>query len=384
MSSPLKNLFCSLKFSTREIRAVLLLLALLVFVVIIVVEAIKLDSSDVDLNDAEALDVEVRTDLPVPEHTLTEFDPNTVSYEELRALGLDPKVAVSLVKYRAAGKIFTIPEDVATCYGITDSIYAVLKPYIVIGNQYKLKHSVLDADPSMTHPEDSRHRDSRILKTPLTEFDPNKLDIAGFMSLGFSEAQSRSIINFRNALGKFHSPEEFSRAYAVSPQTFEQLRPFIVIDSVEESVDFGLQPEPVRSSTVELNTADSITLLSIRGIGPKTAAAIIAYRKRLGGYASADQILETGIVSEHNWDLIRKQIYVDSCIIHKIDINFAPPDSIAVHPYVSARLLRRILRNRQLKGGWNRIEDMIEDNTLTIEDARRLGAYLQFIIVSEN
>ena len=378
-----------MKFSTREIRAILVVLALLVFVVVIVAEAIRFDASPdrTDVLPTVNKECNVVADVgPV----LSEFDPNTVTYEELRLLGLEPKVAVSLVKYRAAGKVFSIPEDVATCYGITDSIYAVLKPHIVIGNQYKLKHSYGSQSAEYGNNGHSEHRHKTsdnagtIMKIPAGGFDPNELDTEGFVALGFSEAQSRSIINFRNALGRFRSPEEFARAYAVTPQIFEQLRPYIIIntDAADGPSDVSLPQR--HTSLVELNTADSATLVSVRGIGPKTAAAILSYRKHLGGFATADQILETGIVSEQNWSLIREQIYADSCKIYKIDINFAPPDAMAGHPYIVARLLRRILHNRQLKGGWNRIEDMIDDNTLTADDARRLGAYLQFNAISDN
>ena len=72
---------------------------------------------------------------------LFEFDPNTVEYADLRRLGLSSRMAVSLLKYRAAGKVFRIPEDVATCYGMTDSVYFILEPYIRIGREYALTPS---------------------------------------------------------------------------------------------------------------------------------------------------------------------------------------------------------------------------------------------------
>ena len=72
---------------------------------------------------------------------LFEFDPNTVEYADLRRLGLSSRMAVSLLKYRAAGKVFRIPEDVATCCGMTDSVYFILEPYIRIGREYALTPS---------------------------------------------------------------------------------------------------------------------------------------------------------------------------------------------------------------------------------------------------
>ena len=45
--------------------------------------------------------------------TLFIFDPNTVSYEELVMLGFDKRTAVGIVKYRTAGKVFGIAEELA-------------------------------------------------------------------------------------------------------------------------------------------------------------------------------------------------------------------------------------------------------------------------------
>ena len=88
--------------------------------------------------------------------------------------------------------------------------------------------------------------------------------------------------------------------------------------------------------------------------------------------------MESGVVTERNWERMKEQIWADSCAIRKIDINFAAPNAVARHPYITPRTLRKILRKRQLKGGWSTIEDTVEDNTLTNEEAGRLAPYLHF------
>ena len=42
--------------------------------------------------------------------SLFTFDPNTVTYQELLALGFEKHTAVSLLKYRARGKVFEIAD----------------------------------------------------------------------------------------------------------------------------------------------------------------------------------------------------------------------------------------------------------------------------------
>ena len=90
---------------------------------------------------ADRVEAEMEATVAADSVRLFEFDPNTVEYADLRRLGLTSRMAVSLLKYRAAGKVFRIPEDVAACYGMTDSVYFILEPYIRIGREYALTPS---------------------------------------------------------------------------------------------------------------------------------------------------------------------------------------------------------------------------------------------------
>ena len=73
-----------------------------------------------------------------------------------------------------------------------------------------------------------------------------------------------------------------------------------------------------------------------------------------------------------------KQISGDICKIRKIYINFADPKTLGRHPYIAPRTLRKLLKVRQLKGGWSTAEELIEDDILTREEAARLAPYLEF------
>ena len=63
------------------------------------------------------------------------FDPNTADYRTMLASGVPRTIAVNLLKWRESGKVFRIKEDVALCYGMTDSLYFMLEPYITIGEE---------------------------------------------------------------------------------------------------------------------------------------------------------------------------------------------------------------------------------------------------------
>ena len=129
---------------------------------------------------------------------------------------------------------------------------------------------------------------------------------------------------------------------------------------------------------VDINSADSSTLVALRGIGSKSAVAILRYRELLGGYYSTAQLLELSAVTEENFQTFSAHIYCDNAKIKKICINFASPKELETHPYLSSLMLRRIINNRELKGGWSTVEEMIEDNIFSEDEAARIAPYLDF------
>lgn len=302
--------------------------------------------------EAEAL-LEARADSV----HLAPFDPNTADFDELRRLGLSRYEAVSLLKYRAARKIFRIPEDLTLCYGISDSLYRVLAPYIRIGRKYAIAPR--------------EYRTGRIVADPIAP-EPFRIDTVSARYLqaigAMTRRQAKVFLDRRDLVG-YYDIEDVRDCYVVSDSLAAALEPYLIFPE--------RKPKPWEQP-VELNTADSATLRSIAGIGPKTVVTIMAYRERLGGFRNAEQLAEVPGVTESNYEKILKQIYCDSCEIRKIDVNFAPANVLGRHPYVAPRTLRKLLKARQLKGGWSTAEEMIEDKILTREEAARLSPYLDF------
>jgi DNA uptake protein ComE-like DNA-binding protein len=73
-----------------------------------------------------------------------------------------------------------------------------------------------------------------------------------------------------------------------------------------------------------------------------------------------------------------EQIFVDPAVIQKIDINFAPAKALASHPYIRAEALRKLLKERQLKGGWRTVGELEKDDIFTTEELAKLSPYLVF------
>ena len=298
---------------------------------------------------------------------LSQFDPNTVDYKQLRALGLTKAQSTSVIKYRKTGKVFRIKEDLATCYGLTDSIYFILEPYIKIGNKYKIQKYVNESyENKKTH--STPYSTTKIVekRDSLFIFDPNTVTKSEFMLLGFSARQTETFLKYREMVGHFDRVEKFLKCYSVADRA-EELKPYIAI-----------QPIP----KLELNGADSTELCRINGIGAISAKAIIDYRKKLGGFVKIEQLCEIKQITERNYEKIYEKIYVDSVVITKIDVNFAPAErltmSLLAHPYAGRLVVRRLIKNRQLKGGWRNIGELVEQDIVTSSQAEKLAPYLHF------
>ena len=338
-------------FSDREIRAIAVFLPLAGLLITALV-LVRPSANPEAARRAEAA-MEIRRDSTA----MRPFDPNTATLDDLLGLGLSKHEAVSLLKYRAAGKVFRIPEDLALCYGISDSLYRQLEPWVRIGRKYAIA------------PEE--YRTGRILPEPLPP-QPFRIDTVSVRYLraigALSKRQAEAFVRWRDLSG-IYDMEELRDCYVVSDSVAAALEPYVI---------FPERKARPTEEPIELNTADSAALRSVSGIGPKTVVSILNYRERLGGFLRAEQLAEVPGVTERNYEKILKQIYCDSCKIRKIDINFASPKVLGRHPYIAPQALRKLLKARQLKGGWSTAEELVEENIMTRKEAARLAPYLQF------
>ena len=320
-------------------------------------------------NKTQSYPLPQRDSVVVESIQLKPFDPNTADYRTMIDAGVPRNIAVSLIKWREAGKIFSIKEDVALCYNMTDSLYFLLEPYIEIGEEYRIKPTTTTVDTTHT-----------TIKQEI-EYTPFKIDTATaeyLHTLGFTLRQAKLVVRYRDMIGGYRDMAEFEECYAVDSAMAARLKPYIIFEERDSTLNSTGYEREELILPVDINSADSATLVRLRGIGAKSAMHIIRYRELLGGYYSKSQISELEVVTDENFQKILPQIWCDSAKIKKIFINFARSKELEVHPYVSNQMLKRIVNYRELKGGWSTIEEMIESNILSDEEAARIAPYLDF------
>ncbi|MDR2414191.1 MAG: helix-hairpin-helix domain-containing protein [Odoribacteraceae bacterium] len=107
---------------------------------------------------------------------------------------------------------------------------------------------------------------------------------------------------------------------------------------------------PSRPAPVELNSADSATLVKIRGIGPYYASRILQYRERLGGFHSATQLKELN-AKYLVVDSLLPFLTVDASLIRKRDIDTMSFTTLLRHPYLEYEDVTLIFDAKRAGGG---------------------------------
>ena len=177
--------------------------------------------------------VERRADDVAPQPAATlhpqPFDPNTVSFNQLRDMGFTAPMAINLIKWREAGKVFRIPQEVLLIHGWEDLDWQLLEPHVTIDPRFRL------------HPRRSAMS---------TESDPSR--------------RAQATMQRKDGLN-------YDSIVSANPYLTTKFTEFTLVD---------------------LNAADSAEILRVPGIGPYYAERIIHHRARLGGFISSDQLLD--------------------------------------------------------------------------------------------
>lgn len=273
------------------------------------------------------------------------FDPNQLAFEDWKKLGLNDWQIKVIKNFESKGGRFYRPEDLAKMYSISEQEYKILKPYIRIAEKSK--------------------DDSKKIITPFP-FDPNTVSKEELLSMNIRENLVKAIVNYRNRGGKFYRKEDLQKIYTISEEEFAVLEPFILIDTNSNQIAIN-EFKTTDSLIIELNTADSLDLQQLKGIGPSYAKRIIKYRDLLGGYNNVNQLMEVYGMDKSRFDGIKNHILINKDIVLKINVNQTTIKELIKHPYIEFYVAKSIITHRNKIGSYNNLEE-IKDAALVYEE----------------
>lgn len=209
-------------------------------------------------------------------------------------------------------------------------------------------------------------------------FNPNTISAEDACKLGFSKKLSVTLVNFRNKGGKFFKSEDLKKLYGLSSHLFDELEAYILIPNAGKEYPRYLKKDSIFKKeypkntyekktyikeNLEINTADSLSIVYLKGIGPAFTKRIIKYRTLLGGFHSLNQLKEIYGMTDSLFLNLSSQVKLDKNNITKIPINMVDLNTLRKHPYFSFASAQALINFRSKHG------------KLTEQDVKGLGVF---------
>ena len=207
----------------------------------------------------------------------------------------------------------------------------------------------------------------------LSEFNPNDLSAEEWQELGFSERQVKTILKYKDIVGgRFISKEQLAKCYAISPEKFAELEPFLL-----PKVKNEFQKNTFRKRELNISGKFNPDFYTEKdwvklGYSEKQAVSIIKYKNYLGGsFRSKEKFKECFIISDE--DYLRLAPYLilpenekkkESLVSNKIKYNYFDPNVLDLEGWknlgFSEKQAQVILnyKERNLRGSFKNLEDI--------------------------
>jgi len=279
--------------------------------------------------------------------SLFNFDPNTVSYEDLLLLGFTSKQAKNILNYRKRGGTFKNSEDFRKIYSIRTRQFQIVKPYI---------HILLPKNNSV----DKNNLD--LTKNEIFRFNPNEISKDSLLLLGFSSKTAAILLKYR-AKYPFNHKKDLLKIYGIDSSLFSHLKDSIFI--------------PIKVKKVyipDINKISANYLIKRFKFNKKMAYSFIGYRRILGGFYHKTQIYEV----RGMYSLLAKGL-IDSS---SIDINLIKKKNINVddfyHPYMSKKAKDKLLRYRLSHDSIRNEKELLKTGIFTPQEWKRIKPYISY------
>jgi competence protein ComEA len=222
---------------------------------------------------------------------LFHFDPNTVSEDGWRKLGVSDRTIQTIQKYLSKGGSFRKPEDLGKIYGVQQKQYEQLLPFVRI-----LRHDYNRSEEPKKHTTIAIYKSER---PPPSMFDINEADTSMLIALpGIGTKLASRIVSFRDKMGGFYSVQQLREVYGIPDSTFQKIELYLKCDG-----------SGVRQ--ININTDDAEVLKNHPYIKWNIAHAIVNYRKQHGNFKVLDDLLRIDIISPEAYKKLVPYLKID-------------------------------------------------------------------------
>jgi len=213
----------------------------------------------------------------------------------------------------------------------------------------------------------------------LFRFDPNTLAAEGWKRLGLGDRATRTILNYRSKGGRFHAPADLQKIWGLPPAFYAFVKDSIDLPGLPPKQG-GYTPAPFEKrerkiGAIGINSGDTADFIALPGIGSRLAARIVAFRERLGGFYSVDQVGETYGLPDSTFQKIRPYLLPGGAV-RRINVNTATREELKEHPYIRWKLAGAIVGYRERHGPFKSLDELAAIGALDEATLKKLLPYL--------
>lgn len=231
------------------------------------------------------------------------------------------------------------------------------------------------------NPPEINRNPHKTKKHQVFEFNPNKASFIDLQRLGFRKKVIHNIHKYRSRGGVFFKKTDMLKIYGIDTTLYNKLVPFIYLN--EKSPE-KIQMKKYNSNSIDkksnkllnINKADTISLKKILGTESVLPQNIIKYRNLLGGFLNKAQFKDITGIEDKQYNLLVKEVYIDSSLITRININITDEKTLKKHPYLNTYYSKAILKYRNFTGEIKSINELLNKNILTEEIFIQIKSYL--------
>ncbi len=208
-------------------------------------------------------------------------DVNAPDFQTLLCIGLNEHLSKTWLNYIHKGGKFKQIDEVKKLWGMNDSIYNNILPYLTItAEEHKYVKKTYSNEPQRNY----KKFEKKIEMVELNTADTSQLDALP----GIGSSFASRIVRYRNRLGGFYSKEQLREIYGLSQELFDKISSYVYVDVFEVK-------------KVNINTGDYSTLIQNPYFTKETVKAILQYRKKSGKFNNANDLMIHQIISEDEW-----------------------------------------------------------------------------------
>ena len=221
---------------------------------------------------------------------LKPFNPNELTEQEWIAFGVKPWLAKRVLNYRQKVGDFKAKTDVQKIYGLPDSVYQRLAPYLLLPET--ARNATFPDEKTATY--DKPKFENRRQPFRLQAFDINSADTTELKRIrGIGSKLSVRILTYRDRLGGFVSEEQLAEVFALKPEIIDSLRKYTYVEN-----DFS--PKKINLNSVTFEELKTHPYLKYN-----QSRALIAYREQHGPFRTIEDIKKIKLMDETTFTKLR-------------------------------------------------------------------------------